>query len=64
MRAVVLSWTLVHRAPAGVETPFVLALVRTAQGNRLARAASPVEIGDEVELGGEDDSLVARRVTR
>jgi uncharacterized OB-fold protein len=61
MKGVVLSWTLVHRAPAGIPTPFVLALVKTPEGHRLARCeAAPAAIGAEVGLVWDEEEGMFR----
>lgn len=62
MRGTVLSWTLVRRAPVGVRTPFVLALVKTSAGKRFARFDAPPVLGAQVELspGADDDVLHGR----
>lgn len=59
---VVRSWTTVHRASEGVETPFVLALVETDDGLVLAKSEKAPARGQMVMLGTQENG--APRFTR
>lgn len=54
-KGIVLSWTVVHRAPGATAVPFVLVLLKTPQGNRFALAdAEPDAVGVTLALAYDE----------